>query len=122
MVPVLSMAASPDFKRSATHSSAHYTGAVFAGTDGAGLYRSKDGGQSWQAIGSLSNEMAVNSMCFDSQGTLYLGTSDHGILASPDLGETWASLLETDDVILCLGMQGAKLLAGTAENGLLALD
>lgn len=121
-VPVLSIAVSSDFKRSATFSNAHYQGAVFAGTDGAGLYRSNDGGQSWQGIASLPGELAINAMCFDIQGTLYLGTSEHGILSSPDLGETWTSLLETEDVILCLAMHGTRLLAGTAENGLLALD
>jgi photosystem II stability/assembly factor-like uncharacterized protein len=121
-VPVLSMAVSRDFRRSAMHTNARYTGAVFAGTDGAGLYRSRDGGQSWHVVTSLSTGMSINGMVFDTQGTLHLGTSEHGILASPDQGETWIPMLETEDIILCLGMQGTRLLAGTAENGLLALD
>ena len=122
LVPVLSIAISPDFKRVLVPSNAHYNGAVFAGTDGAGLYRSNDGGQSWQVIKSIPTEMTINSLYFDSKGTLYVGTGGHGILASPDLGETWNFLLETEDVILCLAAHGSKLLAGTAEKGLLALD
>lgn len=121
-VPVLSIAVSPGFKRISTPSDASYTGAIFAGTDGAGLYRSNDGAQNWQVINSIPTEIPINSLCFDSQGILYVGTGGHGILASPDLGETWNRLLATEDVILCLAVHGSRLLAGTADNGLLVLE
>ena len=119
---ILSIAVSPDFKRIPDPTSAHYSGDVFAGTDGAGLYRSKDGGQSWQPVPSVATDLTVNSMLFDPQGKLYLGTGERGILMSVDRGETWKTLLETEDVVLCLGTNGRQLLAGTAESGLLILE
>jgi photosystem II stability/assembly factor-like uncharacterized protein len=121
-VPVLSIAVSPDFKRTSTPEGASFRGAVFAGTDGAGLHRSLDGCQSWQALESISTDTIINTLFFDSQGTLYMGTGNHGIQASYDLGDTWKTLLETDDIILCLAAHGSSLLAGTAENGLLVLE
>lgn len=121
-VPVLSIAVSPDFKRTSTPDGASFSGVVFAGTDGAGLYRSFDSGQNWQAVVSISSDMIINTLSFDSHGVLYMGTGNHGILASNDLGSTWNKLLETEDVILCLAEHGSRLLAGTAENGLLMLE
>ena len=120
--PVLSVAVSPDFKRISTPSDASYTGVIFAGTDGAGLYRSYDGAHSWQEINTIPAGMTINSLCFGSQSILYVGTGGNGILASPDLGGTWIRLLATEDIILCLLMHGSRLLAGTAKNGLLVLE
>jgi photosystem II stability/assembly factor-like uncharacterized protein len=120
--PVLTIAVSPDFSRIPDPSSARYRGTVFAGTDGSGLYRSKDGGQTWQAITTVPTDMTVNTMYFDAHGKLYLGTGEQGVLISADQGEAWNSLLETEDVVLCLGAHGTRLLAGTAESGLLVLE
>lgn len=149
-VPVVSIAVSPDFKQTpvfyssalaldmpADHIEGRYSiklpnssfsGAVFAGTDGAGLYRSLDGGMSWQEINSFPvdgnnwSQATINTLYFDSQGKLYAGMSEQGILVSPDLGKTWHSLLQIDDVILRLAGHGEKILAGTAEHGLMVSE
>jgi photosystem II stability/assembly factor-like uncharacterized protein len=120
--PALSLAVSPDFKRTPTLSGPHFRGVIFAGTDGAGLYRSQDGGQTWGALTNFPAQATVNALLFDSRGRLLAGTGEHGLLASSDLGETWFPLLDTEDVILCLAEHGNRLLAGTAENGLLACE
>lgn len=118
--PVLSLLISPDFKRTPTLSGPHFRGAVFAGTDGAGLYHSQDGGQTWQALTAFPAQATVNALLFDSRGRLLAGTGEHGLLASTDYGKTWFPLLETEAVILCLAEQKGRLLLGTAQNGLLS--
>ena len=121
-VPVLSIAVSPDFKRTSTPEGASFSGAVFARSDGDGLYRSVDGGQSWHAVLSISTATIIKTLFFDLQGMLYTGTGNNGIQVSYNQGDTWNTLLETEDVILCLATHGSRLLAGTAENGLLMLE
>jgi photosystem II stability/assembly factor-like uncharacterized protein len=121
--PILSLAVSLDFKRLPALSDAQpsFHGTVFAGTDGAGLYRSQDGGQSWQTLHSFPQDAIVNALHFTSQGILLAATGEQGILASADFGATWSSRLEIEDSVLCLGEWDGKLLAGTAESGLLVL-
>ncbi len=118
--PVLSLALSPDFGKTPALSGSQYLGDLFAGLDNAGLYRSRDGGQTWQALASFPAQATVNALLFDSHNRLLAGTGEHGLLASADRGETWFPLLENRAVILCLAEQDNRLLAGTAENGLLA--
>lgn len=121
-VPVLSITVSPDFKKTSTPDGAFYNGVVFAGTDSAGLYRSLDGGRSWQAVTAIATDTIINTMFFDSQGVLYMGTGNYGIQASNDLGKNWYTLMESKEVVLCLTGYGSNLLAGTAGNGLLELE
>ncbi|GAB4504727.1 MAG: hypothetical protein Fur0043_17210 [Anaerolineales bacterium] len=118
--PILSLALSPDFDKTPSLSDSRYMGDLFAGMDNAGLYRSRDGGQTWQALSTFPAQATVNALLFDSRHRLLAGTGKHGLLASTNLGETWFPLLESEAVILCLAEQGNRLLAGTAENGLLA--
>ncbi len=121
--PILSLAVSPDFKRipALSASQPSFSGTVFAGTDGAGLYCSRDGGQSWQALPNFPAQEIVNALCFTAQGILAAATGE-GILASSDVGESWKPLLESADSVLCLLERDGKLLAGSAESGLLVLD
>lgn len=116
----LSLAVSPDFRRTPSLTNSHYQGSVFAGMDGAGLYRSVNGGQSWQVVSSFPAEATVNALLFDKRRRLLAGTGEHGLLVSDDLGENWLPLLGPEQVILILAEHGNRLWVGTSEGSLLS--
>ncbi len=80
---VLSLAISPDFAQDTT---------LFAGTENRGLWRSKDGGQTWECVGRSVFDRPVNAILLDPQyprkpNSLVL---QGGVLfASRNGGETW---------------------------------
>ncbi len=61
---------------------------LYVGTDGGAVYRSEDGGQTWDyGTGSLN----CRHLARTSDGTIFLGTEGTGIFRSDDSGETWQS-------------------------------
>lgn len=74
-----------------------------------GIWKSTDGGASWQPKGDLLVNIAVNSIVQDSKqpDVLYAGTGEgffngdavrgQGIFKSTDAGETWKQLASTDN-------------------------
>ena len=91
---VVNIAISPGFDRDAT---------VFAGTQSDGLFRSSDGGNTWQPIGSsegLSGEVRSLAISpnFETDGTLLVGIPWSGVFRSTDRGDTWRWLGFGDDV------------------------
>jgi photosystem II stability/assembly factor-like uncharacterized protein len=74
-----------------------------------GIWKSTDGGASWQPKGDLLVNIAVNSIIEDpaQDNVLYAGTGEgffngdavrgQGIFKSTDYGETWAQLAATDN-------------------------
>lgn len=80
-------------------------GALLAGTIPAALFRSADGGESWQLVSSLWNrperrewtgggydEPGLHSICVDARHPrrVFCGISTGGVWATEDGGETWA--------------------------------
>lgn len=61
-------------------------GSVYAGTQGDGVYRSADGGESWAQAGL--SDFDVFSLAAGG-GTVYAGTWD-GVYRSVDGGDSWA--------------------------------
>ncbi|MDJ0908196.1 MAG: hypothetical protein QNI99_03315 [Woeseiaceae bacterium] len=80
---------------------------------GSGLYRSRDGGQSWENMGLEDSERIgmiridprdSNTIFVAAQGPLWSGGGDRGLYKSTDGGETWRKVLgeglgndDTDD-------------------------
>ena len=64
-------------------------GALFAGTQTNGIFRSTDGGYSWQPSDNGLSWLGVNVFC-QWHGTVFAGTGG-GIYRSTDLGEHWDS-------------------------------
>ncbi|MEV0172184.1 glycosyl hydrolase [Streptomyces sp. NPDC050803] len=70
--------------------------------EGTGLYRSKDGGRSWQPLG-LRDSGAISAITIDpadprriyvaASGSLYNGGGDRGVYRTEDGGATWERIL-----------------------------
>jgi hypothetical protein len=84
----------------------HQPGSIWAGTIGGGLFRSRDGGESWQLVDSLWNHAerqkwfgggneapGIHSICIDPRDGrhLTLAVSCGGVWQSHDEGNSWRS-------------------------------
>ena len=102
-------------------------GAYFAGRS-SGLYRSDDGGQTWQnAYGSLDIDLPLATMALAAQGRHLFAGVKGGVLRSSDNGHTWfiAGLPNPPPLVVALALSpnfadDGALLAGTAEDGVFA--
>ena len=67
---------------------------VYAGTDGGGIFKSSDGGQSWAAANSGLTDPDLNVVAIapSSPETLYVGTDGSGVFKSTDGGQTWSAI------------------------------
>lgn len=68
-----------------------YTGDV----PGAGIFRTKDDGQTWELVPSTNNSIfrTVNEMFIHDNGDIYVATANSGIMRSSDDAETWTKVL-----------------------------
>jgi len=62
-------------------------GVLYAGTQGDGVYRSEDGGESWQRAG-LEGRI-VKGLAIASDGSVYAGTKPPALFVSHDAGVSW---------------------------------
>ena len=95
-------------------------GDLFVATNGRGLFRSSDRGNSWESLRARIDDSVVLSIAFDELGIVYAGT-ESGIYWSDDFGDTWDILLEDfvpmPVVSLHVTTTGV-LLAGTGAAGM----
>lgn len=119
---VPTLVVSPDFPTDRTVFAASHTG----------VFRSRDGGRSWEVRGEGIGNLMVQplslalSPSFGTDHTLYCGTADGGIYRSTDAGDNWALLASPGDgygfVALASG-SGAEersLMAGASGRGVFA--
>ena len=70
---------------------------IFVGTFDRGVYRSRDGGHTWQSVGAGMEDKRVLSMAVspcdrvDGRSVVYAGTEPSMLYRSQDDGETWMS-------------------------------
>lgn len=106
------LAASPDYERDRT---------VYAGTEGGALYRSTDGGRTWDLVQDSVGQGPINCLWlapdFAESQRLVVGVGSQ-ILVSTDGGESWAAVVDLPSSILCLAGNAEVLLAGLHDAGI----
>ena len=119
---------------------------LYIGTGGAGVFKSTDGGVTWQPVSSrlpriattvtsatghvtrITTTVGVTALALDPAHptTLYAATGGSGIFRSTDAGRSWhainAGLSVFDVRSLGIDATGRRLYAGTALGGVAALD
>lgn len=70
-------------------------GHVFVGTQGGGLYRSTDGGNTWQAISGGLPSLKTSVIEVTPTGTLFAGAHESGIYRSENEGDAWSLVGQT---------------------------
>ena len=98
-------------------------GGILLGTEGAGVLRSADRGQSWVTSNTGFSERFVFKVLFDAEGgrvaVAEWGAPHYGgVFVSPTVGGPWQRLGEGMDgrQVLSLGVLGPTLLAGTDDG------
>jgi photosystem II stability/assembly factor-like uncharacterized protein/tetratricopeptide (TPR) repeat protein len=102
-------------------------GVMYVGTENAGVYKSIDGGISWQPAHNGLGRAWIHSIVIDPENprTVYVGVSTGGVYKTTDGGQTW---FEANTGFRNFGWEGAAMLAMdpqdsqhllfTAQNGL----
>ena len=67
---------------------------LYAGTLGGGVFRSRNGGDSWVGINSGLTDLEVTALTIDPArpSTLYAGTNTGGVFRSTNAGESWEAI------------------------------
>lgn len=91
-------------------------GTFFLGSFGEGIYRSTNGGQSFDTHRLDTN--TVNSVYIDGSGNVYAGTKDNGIYKSSDNGSNWTNICSTIRNVKAMLVVGDTIYAGSEQEGL----
>ncbi len=67
---------------------------VYAGTNGNGLFRSADGGQTWQAAGLAGQIVKAVAVSPHEPNVIYVGTKPALVFVSRDGGQSWVELAD----------------------------
>lgn len=67
------------------------TEALYAATDGRGIWQSDDQGTTWSRVPGLDDESLLSVLPLDKQ-TMFVGTGGHGMFVTHDGGETWSNI------------------------------
>jgi hypothetical protein len=92
---------------------------LLAGTEDHGVFRSIDGGASWQKCSGV--EEGINALAASGARAL-AGTSTGRVYESPDAGLTWSPLEALPTAIMALALDAEGAFAGTYRAGLFELE
>jgi hypothetical protein len=113
-------ARSEPFRPSRSDASGPWT--ILAGTESNGLYKSADGGYTWDRCGlEIGDDTGINALlCADVDGgDIWLAGTDEGsIWRSADDGDSWSEVCNAGGPVLSLSKGDQGFLAGTSGQGL----
>lgn len=97
---------------------------LYAGTRGAGVFKSTNGGTFWNQTGISSSIIfnSINTMTIDPYGRIFAGTDSSGLYYSDNAGTTWnyASTVEGNTITCILADNPSLYISGTMGNGVFA--
>jgi photosystem II stability/assembly factor-like uncharacterized protein len=67
-------------------------GVVYVGTDDEGIYRSGDGGRSWDRLSGIGQRRITAITVSPADGPVYAGTEPSSLFVSRDGGTSWREL------------------------------
>src|SRR6266576_6503661 len=105
-----------DVITSATNASGH----VFVGTQGGGVFRSADNGETWTGINNGLTDTNVRALAINSTGHIFGGTWSSGVFRSTDNGDSWTAVnngLDSPSVRSLAIDSGGDIFAGTFYGG-----
>lgn len=90
-------------------------GALYAGTEGHGLLRSNDGGNSWTRL--LACQAEINAILLAASDSLIIQVDDR-VLHSSDDGANWREILPGGVDCLTIGDHAQQLVVALADGGI----
>ncbi len=97
-------------------------GVVFAGTVGAGIFRSSDDGETWIVFNNILSNKTITALAINSSGDIFAGVEYEGVYRSADDGESWVAVNNGDlyhETVTVFAMNSeGHIFAGT-EDGIL---
>ena len=105
---------------------------AFAGTEGAGLYRTTTNGLTWHPLPKAGDSATINAIAISpnyvQDGTVIVATAEAGLLRTKDRGDSWHPIGDTVDGRAVITMtvigpaDGWCLVAGLYEDGIWRSD
>ena len=98
-------------------------GILYAGTRSAGVFRSADNGDTWEARNSQLPGTIINALAMDATGVLYASVFMYGVYMSNDSGITWVKAGEgfTQSIEGFAFNDAGHLFGGTIYGGVYVL-
>lgn len=96
------------------------SGEVFVGTQGGGIFRSTDNGETWAGVNNGLTDTNVRALAINNTDQIFAGTWSAGIFRSTDNGENWVAvnngLKSLGFICLAINSNG-DIFAGTPGGG-----
>ena len=97
-----------------------FVGETIYAKAGDGVFRSRDGGETWTSIGTGLPDGYIEMQLVD--GTTLYGTSSHGIFRLAQGSDSWELIAPTQRDIMALAFDGTTFYIGTSDEGVFRLS